>query len=87
MTMDKVALITASVRCRTFGWLSLLPVVGLPFLVLAFSEWRRVRAEAVEWNPASRQLFVGRFLACVGLLITLATLGVVVLISTGNLDS
>jgi hypothetical protein len=87
MSADKIRVIAASVRCQTFGWLSLLPLTRIAFSVLAFSQWGRVRAEAAEWNPARRQLRVGLLLASLGLLITLATLGVAMLIYTGNLDS
>ena len=73
--MNKVELITSSVRCRKFGWFSLLPVVGIPFLLLAYSELGRVRREAAEeWNPARRQLRIGQVLTLLGTVIVIATL-------------
>jgi hypothetical protein len=33
----KIAMLTDSVRCLTFGLLGLLPLVGLPFILLALS--------------------------------------------------
>jgi len=86
--MNKMRVIARSLRCRTFGWLSLLPLVGIPFVLLAFSETHRVRAEAGNgWNPASRELLMGIVLAWLGVLVSLATLYLAALFHFESMDS
>ena len=76
--MNKISVITRSLRCYRCGWLSLLPVIGIPFLVIAFSNWHQVRAEAGnEWNPARRYALAGYVLAWLGMLVLVMTLGLV----------
>jgi len=74
--MNKIFAIARSLRCYRCGWLSLLPVVGIPFLVIAFSTWHQVRAEAgKEWNPAQRYAIAGYVLAWLGILVLIVNLG------------
>jgi hypothetical protein len=76
--MNKVLMITSSIRCLRYGVLSLLPVVGIPFLILAFSNFHRARKESDgAWNPAQRHLVGGCILACVGAQVLLVTLGLI----------
>jgi len=84
--MSKIEVIENSLKCQRFGMRSLLPLIGVGAAIEALRCYRRVRREALDWNPASRQLRIGRLLAGLGLLITFATLGIVVLIYNGNLD-
>lgn len=74
--MNKVVMIASSIRCRRYGLASLVPLVGAPFLVLAFWNWHRARVvSGGMWNPARRQLIVGNVLAWIGALVLIATLG------------
>ena len=73
--MNKVAVINSSIRTLRYGLLSLLPLVGVLFLVLAFSNRHRAHAEAGDaWNPAKRHLIAGSILAALGTLVLIATL-------------
>ena len=49
----KIAMIKGSLRCFTFGMLSLLPFIGIPFSVLALLHAGKVRMrEKQYWNVA-----------------------------------
>lgn len=70
--MDKVRVIERSLRCYFYGWVSLIPLLGLPMLVLAVVLYQQVRIEAGrEWNPANRYLHCGLGLACFGGLLSI----------------
>jgi len=52
-TRDKTVMINSSMRCFTYGLISLLPGIGLPFAILSL--WNGVRARSREkkyWNAA-----------------------------------
>jgi len=66
--MDKVRLIKRSVRCLLFGWLSLIPLLGLVPAFIALHLHRSVRREAGgEWNPAASYARWGYVLALLGI--------------------
>lgn len=72
--MNRIESIEGSLRCFVFGWLALIPVLGMGLAVIAMGNFFRVRAAAAEdWNPASRYLNWGFTLAGIGLFISLVT--------------
>lgn len=77
--MDKVEAIERSLRCFTMGLIGLLPVLGVPFALLALDNYSRVKRNlGLEWNPAQRYLTWGLATAVSGLFLTIVTLFVVV---------
>jgi uncharacterized membrane protein len=79
--MNKIVMIASSIRCRRYGMASLVPLLGAPFLALAFWNWHRARAASGDmWNPARRHLITGYVLAWVGALVLIATLGLVAMV-------
>jgi hypothetical protein len=59
----KIKMMEASIRCLVFGLLGLLPLIGLPFALLAGWQSGVARArEKQHWNPARKLRLVG--LAC-----------------------
>ena len=84
---DRIRVIEGSLRCFTCGWLSLIPVVGLVFSVLAFLQhFLTQREQAASWNPARRHLLIGYILAWVGGLVWLGALVLVLGIQISNLN-
>jgi len=76
--MDKVELIQRSLRCFTLGIVGVLPVVGLPFAVMALTNYFAVqRTSGGQWNPAHTYLTWGMATAVSGLLLTLVTVFIV----------
>lgn len=68
--MVKIEMIELSARCFFLGLLSLLPVIGLPMLVLALRHHRRVcQIRNGHWNPAHRQLHWGVVCARMGVVL------------------
>ena len=63
---DRVALIENSLRCLTYGWLSLVPVAGAFFVIPAVRMFQRVDRERAEWNPAAHLWLRGLVLASFG---------------------
>ena len=80
---DKVRVIEQSLRCFVFGLLSLIPLLGLPFAILAVARhlnaWSRGER---EWNPAKPYLVWGFGLAWLGGLISLGALVIIVVALT-----
>ena len=65
---DKVQVIERSLRCFAFGIIGLLPVIGMPFAVIAIGNFTQVkRREGSVWNPAGRYLGIGSLCATAGL--------------------
>lgn len=84
--MDKVRVIEGSLRCFRLGLASLVPVIGLAFVVLALVEWWSVqKAVGDEWNPVRGYLRWGKALAAFGLVMSLIATAIlaVVLLSNG----
>ena len=76
---DRIRLIERSLRCFVFGLLSLIPLLGLPFAILAVSWHLKVWSEfGREWNPARLYLGCGYGLAWLGGLISFGALAVFV---------
>ena len=80
---DKVRAIQQSLRCFIFGCLSLIPLLGLPFAVLAILRHLKAWTQREgEWNPAKAYLVWGFGLAWLGGLISLGALAVFVIALT-----
>ncbi|MHB8523165.1 MAG: hypothetical protein ACYDH9_20765 [Limisphaerales bacterium] len=70
--LTKVRVIERSLRCFVLGLAGLVPVIGLPFSVMAIVEFGHVKQQPNSaWNPAARYLSAGLTLATLGLLATL----------------
>jgi hypothetical protein len=69
---DKVQVIERSLRCFACGVVGLLPVIGVPFAVIALSNFAQVKhRKGPIWNPAGRYLGIGSLCATAGLGLTL----------------
>jgi hypothetical protein len=68
---DGIKVIEYSLRCFSFSLWSLIPLLGLPFVLMAFSNYRKARAVSQgHWNPARSLLAWGSALSSLGLLIS-----------------
>ncbi len=77
---DKVRVIEQSLRCFVFGLLSLIPLLGLPFAILAIVRHLDAWSQADrEWNPAKAYLIWGFGLAWLGGLISLGAVALFVI--------
>lgn len=77
---EQIQIITISLRCFQFSLLGLIPVLGIPFSILAIVMASRLRSRLRKaWNPARHYLDWGMTLGCIGvfnfLLIGLALIG------------
>jgi hypothetical protein len=76
-SMDKVEVIQRSLRCFTLGLIGLLPVLGIPFAVMALANFFQVKgAIGAQWNPAQQYLTWGMATALCGLFLTVVIAGV-----------
>ncbi|MGO8763597.1 MAG: hypothetical protein ACLQSR_00495 [Limisphaerales bacterium] len=81
----KIKMINASLRCFTFGLLSLLPFIGIPFGVLALVESGKVRvAEKQLWNPARPYMMIGGTIAGLSVIFWFMT-GILIIFRLMNL--
>ena len=72
---DGIIAINYSRRCLAFSFGGLVPLLGLPFVLLAFANYYRARAASNGyWNAGQTLLVWGRVIATLGLLITLLAL-------------
>ena len=80
--VDKVEVIQGSLRCFTMGLIGLLPVLGVPFAIIAMSNFLRVkRIVGIQWNPARTYLTWGLATAISGLFLSaILTLVVAIII-------
>ena len=63
-------MIEGSFRCLRLGWLSLLPMIGIGFAILALLRYSLVFLDTRDhWNPARWQLYSGAGLALLSLLL------------------
>ena len=61
----KIAMLESSMRCFVYGLLGLLPLIGLPFALLALWNGGKARVqEKVYWNAARQYRILG--VACAG---------------------
>ena len=68
---NEVKVIERSLQCLVCGWWSLVPLLGIPMLVLAFRHYQFVRITAgPDWNPGEKQLKAGIILAGIGAFIS-----------------
>ncbi len=70
---ERLAVIEDSLRCFAYGWLSLLPVIGMGWLFPAVQRFARARRRQVGWNPAQGYLAAGLALASLGWLMALVS--------------
>jgi hypothetical protein len=75
---DRIETIKLSLRSYVYSLVGLVPIVGIPFAVLAISLSRKARATSADWNPADRYLNAARRLGPLGLLMTVGFLVLVV---------
>jgi hypothetical protein len=65
----KIEMMESSRRCLVFGLLGLLPVIGLPFALIAGWHSGQARSrEKYHWNPAHQLRILGLTCAVVGVL-------------------
>lgn len=77
-SFDKVQVIERSLRCFGNGLVGLLPVVGLPWAIIALGHFLAVSQHKGNiWNPAERYLGIGALCATLGLSLTLLIGGVI----------
>jgi len=70
-SFDKAQVIERSLRCFAFGLTGLLPGIGVPFAVVALSDFLQVKLHMVPmWNPAERYLGIGALCAIAGIGLT-----------------
>lgn len=78
--IDHVQLIKRSMRCFLCGLVGILPVVGIPFAVVALGDCFYVaRRKDTKANPAERYLRWGALGATMGLGLTALTAGIVLI--------
>jgi hypothetical protein len=86
--MDKIEVIESSLRCFTMGLIGLLPALGVPFAIVAVSNFLRVkRLVGPHWNPAQTYLTWGLATALAGLFLTVVLAFVVAIIIVEELAS
>ncbi len=74
----RVKAIEASLKSFVFSLFSLLPCVGLAFVIPAVILGRKaLRLTGGDWNPAQRYLNVARWLTVLGFFVSLACLALV----------
>jgi hypothetical protein len=75
---ERLQIIEDSMTCMAHGFCSLIPLLGIPYFVLAIKRYHRVRiASSGEWNPGARYAFWGMVLASIGGFISTLLYGVV----------
>ncbi len=63
----KIAMLEGSMRCLVFGLLGLIPLIGLPFALLALWNSGRIRRKEKQfWNPAKSYRIWGGIFAGLG---------------------
>ena len=86
--LDKVEVIERSLRCFTMGLLALFPLLGIPFAIVAISNFFRVKGIAgTHWNPAQTYCTWGLATALCGLFLTVILTFVVAIIIVQELAS
>jgi hypothetical protein len=81
----KIEMIERSFQCHLQGLLGLIPIVGLPFVVLAAVRAAQVwRMSAGQWNPAQRYLYWAEQLAWLGLALAFIEVTVAGMIIASN---
>ena len=67
--MNRIELITKSLRCFVLGLLGLIPILGIPASAVSLVQyWQVTRRQGMNWNPASAYLNWGLCFAIAGLL-------------------
>ena len=66
--MNKVRVIERSIRCQAFGWVGVVPVLGvIPAVIAIVLYHRTARESGDDWNPAGPQARLGLVLSWIGL--------------------
>jgi hypothetical protein len=66
----KIRMMNASIRCLIFGLLGLLPLIGLPFALVAGWQSGQARSwEKYHWNPAQQIRITGLTCAVIGTMV------------------
>jgi hypothetical protein len=69
---DSIKTVEYSLRCFSLSVLGLIPLIGLPFVMMAFLNYHRARAICKgKWNPAQSYLAWGNVFSSLGVLISL----------------
>lgn len=76
---QRITMMEESLRCHAYGWLSLLPLVGICFVFPAVQSFRHVDHERPGWNPAQHLWLRGLVLASFGFWTNLLWWGIVAL--------
>lgn len=77
---QRIRMLEGSLACFVYGWLSLLPIVGLAFSLLGIRSYASVRLESAgEWNAAQPYLTAGMILAGIGGLLSALEFGLLML--------
>ena len=70
--MNRIEAIESSLRCFACGLLALIPVLGVPCVIMAFSAYRHSCSQSPDdWNPARCYAVAGLICAVLGLLVTI----------------
>ena len=70
-SMDKIEMIQRSLRCFILGLIGIVPLLGVPFALLALDNFRQIRrGQGTQWNPAQTYLRWGLATALSGLFLT-----------------
>lgn len=79
-SFSKSRMLEGSLRCFTLGCVGLIPLLGLPAALLAMLEYRSViLRKEYPWNAARVYLIWGGTLGGIGLLISLLSVGGLIL--------
>jgi len=79
--------IEGSLRCFACGFVGLVPLLGVPFILLANRAYLRSgKDRSCAWNPARRYRRVGHGLTCVGAFLQVLAIGSLVLAVLGALE-
>lgn len=64
---QRIAVIEDSLRAFAFGWIGLVPLLGLPFAIAALRlAFRARRRETNVWNPSAGYRVAAQWLGSVG---------------------
>ncbi len=84
---ERIDLIERSLRCFVYGWLSLIPLIGLAMALIAIGLHFKTGSDTGDgWNPARRYLLAGSYLAWIGVLISVGALALFVMVLMNRYD-
>jgi len=66
---QRIAAVRSSLRCFVYSLIGLVPLIGIPFAVVATGQSGQVqKAGSADWNPADRYLSAARRIGPLGFL-------------------